>query len=377
MSSDSRTLAAWKRLLDSCDLLVAALRERDEKGRGVAEDGTAERRAAALEAARAPELDAAFASADLAELGLSEAADRLVVALLVQRHVAAKASSSGVRELLAVLTDSTFERLEWAARFRPDSALALSGLVAIEPERDGSDPLDASCRLSSDGVQRLLLGSAASAEEARPRVASEGDLLARLLELSVLYERRATRLFERDEKPPGPSAPDAEKLDEKDEARIDALEMALEDLLAESTELPFRSTLLELARKFRLTYEETYLVGNLLLNELISGDPWQSAARTLCLLADSEAALWDLRHLLDADAPLRKHGLVVLEELIDGRPFSADIGLSTWVVQRLMADAESTIQPDERIDFHMYLKDLGDSESFFRRLDAEKGREEH
>jgi hypothetical protein len=377
MSSDSRTLAAWKRLLDACDLLAAALRAREERGSGLPDDGASDRRAAALDAARAEELDAAFAAAVPGDAGLADPSDRLIVALLVQRHVASKSSSSGVRELLALLADSTFERLEWAARFRADSALARSGLVAIDPEREGSDPLDASCRLSSEGVRRLLLGSAASAEEPREKIADEGELLARLQELTGLYERRASRLFERGDKAPSSPAPESEKLDEKDEARIEALELCFEDLLAESATLPFRSTLLELARKLRLSFEETFLVGYLLLSELIDGDPWQSGARSLCLLADSEAALWDLRRLLDADAPLRKHGVVVLEELIDGRPLSADIGLSTWVVQRLTADAESTIQPDERIDFHLYLKDLGDSESFFRRLDAEKGREEH
>lgn len=377
MSSDSRTLAAWKRLLDACDLLAAAVRAREERGGGGTEDGAAERRAAALEAASSADLDAAFAPAAPAETGLAEAADRLIVALLVQRHVAAKSSSSGVRELLGLLADSTFERLEWAARFRADRALSSSGLVAIDPEREGGDLLDASCRLSSEGVRRLLLGSATTADDARDAIRDEGDLLARLQELTGLYERRASRLFERGDKPPSSAAPESDKLDEKDEARIEALELAFEDLLAESTDLPFRSPLLELARKLRLSFEETYLVGYLLLSELIDGDPWQSAARSLCLLADSEAALWDLRRLLDADAPLRKHGLLVLEELIDGRPLSADIGLSTWIVQRLTADAESTIQPDERIDFHLYLKDLGDSESFFRRLDAEKGREEH
>ncbi|MBK9386651.1 MAG: hypothetical protein IPN34_17700 [Planctomycetes bacterium] len=377
MSSDSRTLAAWKRLLDACDLLAAALRAREERGGGAAEDGASERRAAALDAARAEELDAAFAPVDSGDVGLADASDRLIVALLVQRHVASKSPSAGVRELLGLLADSTFERLEWTARFRADRPLARSGLVAIDPEREGADPLDASCRLSGDGIRRLLLGSAAAAEDKSEKIADEGELLARLQELTGLYERRASRLFERNDKSPSPAGPESEKLDEKDEARIDALELCFEDLLAESAALPFRSPLLELARKLRLNFEETFLVGYLLLSELIDGDPWQSAARSLCLLADSEVALWDLRRLLEADAPLRKHGLIVLEELIDGRPLSADIGLSTWLVQRLTADAESTIQPDERIDFHLYLKDLGDSESFFRRLDAEKGREEH
>lgn len=378
MTSDALKHPAWKRLLDACDHLVALAREREEKGRPAGEevDPLPAARAAALTAASDPTLDTLFDAKASGTPAIADPNDRLVLALLAQRYVASKSPAWPVRELVAVLADSTIDRLEWGHRILQSKAFEPNGPAVLEPSPDNSEFWEAQLRLSSTGLHRASLGGPTLVDAMFEKVRSEGELLARLHELTYLYERRAERVFDREGKSSNPPRPTTGNQEEREELRRDALELSLSDLLDEDPELPFRSPLLEIVWKYRLSYEEFYIVGFLLLSEVIDGDAWQSSARTLCLLANDETELWDLRHLLDADAPLRKHGLIVVEEMIDGRPLTAEIALSTWVMQRIAARAASTIKPDERIDFHLYLKDLGDSEAFYRRLDAEKGQDE-
>lgn len=393
MTVDARKLAAWKTLLDACDDLAAgtlALGERGTASSPVERTDAAppipeareaapatrasiELRQRGLDAARDGALDESFRGASTGRTAVKDPQDRLLLALLVQQQLSGKQSSMRVRDLLALVADSSFERLNWLARLQPNGALAHSEFVAIDLEEDDSDdPLEASVRLSRQGFERFVLQQSEAPESAADKIENEGQLLARLHELGALYERRASRIFENDEKGPMPPS----KAEDREIDRMEALEVLLADLFAEQEPLPFRSNFLDAVRKFRLSFDEAFVVGFLLLEELIDGDPWQQGAHVLRLLADSEGDLWDLRRVLEPDAPLRRHGLIVLEEMIDGRPLTADIALSTWLAQRLTADAEQVIPSDERIDFHLYLKDLGDSESFFRRLDTNRGAEE-
>ena len=58
--------------------------------------------------------------------------------------------------------------------------------------------------------------------------------------------------------------------------------------------------------------------------------------------------------------------------MLENRELTAEVHLSDWAVNYLFGSGsvEPTIQVDERLDWHLYLKNLEDTGAFFRDMDA-------
>ena len=64
--------------------------------------------------------------------------------------------------------------------------------------------------------------------------------------------------------------------------------------------------------------------------------------------------------------------IIHLEPMLENRELTAEVHLSDWAVNYLFGNGcrETRIQADERLDWHLYLKNLEDTGTFFRDLDA-------
>jgi hypothetical protein len=60
--------------------------------------------------------------------------------------------------------------------------------------------------------------------------------------------------------------------------------------------------------------------------------------------------------------------LIEIEPLLEGRELTGEVHLNDWVVNDLLGipPAEEPIQAEERLDWHLYLRNLEDSAGFYR-----------
>jgi hypothetical protein len=293
----------------------------------------------------------------------------LVIAL--QRYLSGSERWLRGREMLERACESSTERLASIARLAPSASLRRSGVLLVEGADGpaGSDPLELRYAISPAFLERAFaIAAPAAPEENRPEVPrSEVQLLSRIKELLDLCFLRSQRIFERDESRQPSSARDAET--EALCQRVQRQESLLRRQLETSTP-PFDSRLLAFRREHHLTWEEFLLVGFLLVSEVLHGEAYASVAQVTRLFATSEAGVWRQLRLFSRERPLIRDGILLLEEMIEERALSAEAALATWVVDKLSVGflKEERIEADERIDFHVYLEELGDSAAFLRDL---------
>jgi len=69
-------------------------------------------------------------------------------------------------------------------------------------------------------------------------------------------------------------------------------------------------------------------------------------------------------------AGLRRHEILVVEPFVEGRDLTGEAHLADWVVNELLdlGRTGKAIASDERLDWHLYLKRLEDSNGFYRDL---------
>ena len=68
---------------------------------------------------------------------------------------------------------------------------------------------------------------------------------------------------------------------------------------------------------------------------------------------------------------LLRHEIVKLEAMIEGREMTSEIYLADWAVNYLIGGTmhDSAIGTDDRLNWHLYLKNLEDTQNFFRDME--------
>ncbi|MCI0586381.1 MAG: hypothetical protein L0323_06040 [Planctomycetes bacterium] len=378
MTPAPRPDPAWKGVLDLCDE-IGALKRRMGEGHASREALSrlreeTHRKAADLRRTLAESRQPSV-FADLARRHGLTPEDLAVLAHLLTRFTSPGRGDVAGRDLLDLLCGSTFEKLAAMRLLRPEGALRRAGLViATFRPRGGQDPLDVRFRLSDRIARRFTGGSSRlrSRAPSRGSYPDEHEYLLDLRDLAALHRERAALLFDGGAGEGTLADADLRAI----RLRIEQAWRALERRIRASPEAP-RYRFEGLRREFSLTEDEVLVVVALLFQECFEADPYVPVVDLVKMVSDGEAAVLRKRALFHREGRLLSKSLVSLEDPIAEKDVSAVACLNNWVVERVLADPgrERAIPPDERIDFHLYLKDLKSSSSFFRDLD--EGRSAH
>jgi hypothetical protein len=296
----------------------------------------------------------------------------LVLLLLLNRRLDPGDGTLSGREILSTVFPSAYGVLSGVTVLAADSPLRTSGAVDLVLE--GDSILGSRFRLSdalfdavvSEVVPRL---PAASPTDVRP-YRNHFEHLADLARLTSLLLRRANASFDAD--------PYGNRIfDERESAEhLHRISIRFADRIRARLELTERAAefpAVQLVSRLGLSADEVLLLVVLLVQECYYGSPGLEAVECLKMLSRNPEDLLEKRCLLRPDGALRRHGLIELEDAIDDKELTADLTLPRWVSLLLLGLAGETgrepIGPDTRIEFHEYLKDLEDSERFYRDLE--------
>ena len=366
----------WKKILDLCDEL-SALKERLDQG----EDAPSVRRklraalretVVEIQKKVSRELRSGILSSAAAQ-SLPEHAGGAVLALLLARYVSSRRPEMPGREILDLLFQSSFAKLQGIALLRPDGALRTGGLVEAEATGKGSDPLDARFRLSEKVVRLFCEAGIAQPPGPLPRrrvYRNHREYLLDLKALRALYQQRAARLFDPERFPLGAGARAETGGIER---RIRQMRRRILETL-EATPACQQFAAVRFQREYGLSDDEMLIVVGLLFQELLEGEAFADAVELVKMVSADEEDLIRKRRLLRAGSPLLSHQIVQLEDMIAEKEMTAEVVLSNWVVERLLGDEKGprAIAPDEKIDFHNYLKSLDSAETFLEDLKGEE-----
>jgi len=275
-------------------------------------------------------------------------------------------------ELVARAGRDSGARLDALAALTAPGRLLGSGLLlADSPPADGAQALLATYRLADHVLALACEALRPVPLAARPEptpYTTNSELLADLRRLALLYQRRASRVFQIDPWAAGAGdvAPATELLARaREQAAAVAARLAL---TAVSEPLP----LLRLLREHALDLDAAVILVTLLFQELIEGVGAVDAVDLIKLVSESEDELLRRRMLL---RPLQRRHLIRLDGAYSGKDLTADASLPNEVVERMLGGT-APIGSDERIDFHSYLANLQSSDPFFSELDPGTADEE-
>ncbi len=297
-----------------------------------------------------------------------------VIATLLQRHLRSEDPGVDGRQLLATVFDSSFEVLAGAELLHENGPLRASGVVVLEDDEDVVDDLlDSRFRISEDALLAFrdeIAGLVVEdRRERRAPYTGNHELLADLRILHNLYKHRSERVFrqERWDRIQVGHASAGRVLTQ----RITGCRRRIDERLRctpGAEDFPavrfFREHLLEDA--------EQILIVHLLFKELYEGNAYADAAELLRLVSADEVELIRNRRLIRPSSKLVKHELIQIEPMLENRELTGEVSLSDWAVNSLFgADHGSeAIDHDARLDWHLYLKNLEDTGTFFRDLEA-------
>lgn len=301
----------------------------------------------------------------------------MILALLKRRLTHEQGSLKG-RELLSLVGDTSFEILKAVSLLDPASALLSSGVVVPDATaaEESDDVLDASFFLSERAYRLILATFSKNVDAERPplptKEAAYRSNLAYLMDLRrlcLLYQKRAAKVFNFDYWDHlglgiSESVTSLNKQIAKYTERIKASLLKTKD--AE------KLALISFAREYGLELEEVLILVTLLFQELIEGNSYLDAVDLLKLVARNEEDLVKRRKLFGPRSALIRHNLVLLEEMVQEKPLTAEVTMPAWVAEKLLAGTQTgKIDADSRIQFHKYLNRLDSSESFFEDLESQ------
>lgn len=369
----ARTTPAWKKILDLCDQLEE-LRERLSAGddplparrriRAAMEETVAEIRRRAAREAKSGDLSGSAAKHGLTPDSLA------ILAILLSRYVSGSPPDLEGREILDILFTSSYEKIEGVALIGPEGSLRATGLVEAEIPPKGHDPLDARIRLAPKLAKAFCdsgIAAAPGPKTARPQpYRSHREYLLDLKLLCSLHHQRAARLFDPERFLLAPSLQSEIRGIGK---RIEAVRNRIESSL-EATPNAASFAALRFRREFNLGEDEMLIVIALLFREMLEGEGAASAAELIQIASHDEEDLLRKRKLLAKGSTLVSRQIVQLEDMSGEKEITAEASLSNWVAERLLAEerAEQAIAPDEKIDFHNYLKNLESADTFLEDL---------
>lgn len=369
----TRTTPAWKKILDLCDQLED-LRERLSAGddplparrriRAAMEETVAEIRRRATREAKSGGLSPSSSQHGLTPDCLA------ILAILLSRYVSGNPHDLEGREILDILFTSSYAKLEGVALLGPEGALRVTGLIEAETPEKGHDPLDARLRLAPKLAKAfcesgIVVRTMEKAEKPRP-YRSHREYLLDLKMLCSLHHQRAARLFDPDRFLLATGLQSEIRGIGK---RIDILRDRIEKSLA-ATPNAANFAALRFRKEFGLAEEEMLIVIALLFREMLEGEGAADAAELIQIASHSEEDLLRKRKLLSKGSTLVSRQIVQLEDMTGEKELTAAASLSNWVGEKIFAEerAELAIAPDEKIDFHNYLKNLDSADTFLEDL---------
>jgi len=124
------------------------------------------------------------------------------------------------------------------------------------------------------------------------------------------------------------------------------------------------------AEQLGLDEIEMQLVMALLFRELFQGETLTSAVELLKLVSRSKRDFLRNLGLFDDEGTLVSAGIIRLENSEESHVYAAEIGLESWVVRAIVDPAKrrSGFPRQTRQRFERYLRELRDSDTFFRDL---------
>lgn len=280
------------------------------------------------------------------------------------------------RILLGTVFETAFGVLQGMHHLQESGRLRSSGLVVLADEAaEETDVLEARFRLSDDALQsfREEVEGRTPADLRRRRNESyrhHRELLTDLRILHNLYKTRSEQVFHGDRWDRlhvGTVAP-GRFLSRRIQAFWDTIRTRIAATPA-ARDFP----VLRLQRECGLCEEELVMIVHLFFRELYEGNAYADAVELLRLVSANEQDLIRNRRLLLKQSPLVQGEILNNEPLLEGRELTGEVHLSDWVVNLLFgAEAlpDREIRPDDRLEWHLYLKNLEDTGSFFRDLDS-------
>lgn len=302
--------------------------------------------------------------------GLTDDELRMLLVALSAR-LAGKPLLSGA-ELCRRAVSGSAARLAALALLVAEAPLVARGLLLPDTlPTDGPAAESAAYRVADHVLRRAceLFALAPPQPRARPEgpYRSQAELVADLRRLSLAWRRRAARVFQLDAWS-GTGIETHEGAGELiDEARREGQRVAARLAATPAAEAP---PLLRFARQHELGLDELVILATVLFQELIEGVGAVDAVDLVKLVSESEADLLRRRQLL---RPLQRKGLLQLEGAYEGKDLTADASLPNRVVDEMLAGRSAAIGPDERLDFHEFLRQLDSSEGFFEGLAGGEG----
>ncbi len=297
-----------------------------------------------------------------------------VLAVLLQRHLRSEDPACEGRLILASVYESSFEVLAGAVLLNESSPLRLSGLVILEDDEERSDdPLEARYHLSDEALDAFREEAVGNVPEDLRRTAggyaNSREFLVDLRILHNLYRLRSERVFNQDRWDRVHSTPrdPGTGLGKRIESFWRRIRSKL-DNSPSAAEFP----VVRFMGEYDLSEEETIIVIHLLFKELYEGIAYADAAELIKLVSASEPEMIRNRRLMLKAATLPSREIIQLEPMIENRELTSEVHLTDWAVNYMFGSTapESRIHPDERLDWHLYLKNLTDTGTFFRDLEA-------
>ncbi len=301
----------------------------------------------------------------------------LVLAHLLHRHLRSEDPAVQGRVLLSGVFETSFEVLTGLDLLRDESPLRASGLIIVDDDEEHPDDLlEARFRISEDAVNAFrdeVVGFVP--EDLRrshaDRYHGNREVLVDLRILHNLYKERSERVFHCDRwdrlhnTPLSPGRGLTRRIEamwrrirrkidhSQDRAKFAAVRFMVDHMLSES---------------------EMVVVVHLLFKELYEGNAYADAAELVRLVSADEGELIDNRRFIAESGTLRRREIIEVEPMLEGRELTGEVHLADWVVNSMFGPPanrpDRDIAPDEKLDWHLYLQRLGESEQFFRDLGA-------
>ena len=368
--------AALKRIFDLCQRLDQAT---DALAAGVSQGQSKRLRARRRELVRtllataAGSPDAQALPALLREVTRHAGfADRELVLFmfLLERRVSCSEPEFEGRELLQLLSESSFDLLKYSKLLHESGRLVTSGLVRARiPHPDAA--LEGEFRISERFFRRFLRhfhgrGARESEQTQVPPYAAVVDHYLDLRHLVILMQSRAAVLF--------PQSHWGDVHSEVEDSAQDLNEVILQVhhvvRCREKKTAEFVLPLVVFREEFGLDADEETILLALLYQELFASTPVLEAAELVRLVSESEEEVFKKRCLLTSNSRLIESGLVSLESELDDKTLLSGVFLTEWVAERLLqrVDVAAGIRQDERNRFHDFLEGLESSEDFYRNL---------
>jgi hypothetical protein len=298
-----------------------------------------------------------------------------VMAVLLQRHLRCENPACEGRLILSAIYESSFDVLSGMGILSETSPLRSCGLVVLEDEEERSDDILEACFQLSDEALAAFHEEVADAvpEDLRRNVATSyanaRELLVDLRILHNLYRMRGEQVFHQNrwdrihnsQRDPGRG------LGRRIHSFWRKVRLKLQNS-PKAGEFP----VVRFMSEHDLSEEETVIVIHLLFKELYEGIAYADAAELVKLVSDSESELIRNRRLVMGNGTLVASEIIQLEPMLENRELTAEVHLTDWAVNYMLGTpaSETRIQADERLDWHLYLKNLEDTGAFFRDLDA-------